>query len=217
MTIIGLVSLASENIQRSIVNRNEKKLTDPIDFTKPKISSAPWKDLKEPRNLKADQISCILTVRLDQASIQRGDKKALANEMAEILRKILRQRKFLPPEDKSTEESSSSAARFLCRIELTAANEGNRLKRYWKSDGGFVRAGLQYSLVDPTETPSPIVKRGNIAYVNDMKEASREERSGKGSGRKAILLGLEEMVSLLYDDIVTAKTADPSENLPDLS
>lgn len=208
--IVGsLVAIASENVERSIVNRHEKKLTDRIDFTKPKISSSPWKDLDEPRNLTADQISCSLTVRLDQVSIKRGDKEALANEMADILRKMLRQRDFLPPND--------CASRFLCRIELTAANKGSRWNRYWKSDGGFVRAGLQFSLLDETETPSLIVKRGNIAYVNDMKEASREERSGKGSGRKAILLGLEEMVSLLHDDITTAKTAEPSENLPDVS
>ena len=208
--IVGsLVAIASENVERSIVNRHEKKLTDRIDFTKPKISSSPWKDLNEPRNLTADQISCSLTVRLDEVSIKRGDKEALANEMADILRKMLRQREFLPPKD--------SASRFLCRIELTAANKGSRWNRYWKSDGGFVRAGLQFSLLDQTETPSLIVKRGNIAYVNDMKEASREERSGKGSGRKAILLGLEEMVSLLHGDITTAKTAEPSENLPDVS
>lgn len=197
---VGLVTIASENINQALVNRHEKELADDIDFTKPKISSSPWKDLQEPRNLKADQISCLLTVRLDPVSIERGDKEELANEIADTIRELLKQRNFL----EATEEESN--ARFLCRMELTAANKGSRWNRYWKVDGGFVRVGLQFSLIDQTETPSEIVKRGNIAYVNNMKDGSRKERSGKGSGRKAILLGLEEMVALLHDDIVTSKT-----------
>lgn len=207
-----LAHLTTQSVQRSIEKRQEKKLEEEIDFTKPKISSSPWKDLNPPRGLTADQIVCELSVRLDEASIQRGDKEELAKEMAVILQRILLQRNF-----SSSQESKNEGARFLCRIELTAANKGSRWNRYWKSDGGFVRTGLQFSLLDLSQTPSPIIKRGNLAYVNDMKDSSREERSGKGSGRRAMLLALEDMVSQLHDDVTTVKVTNPTDNLPSMS